>query len=479
MAALTQAYSHTRTRSPYFVQMASTESGVTCELYIWTGNVTSIPASPQYTLTKEVVDGAATFEVSELIRDFLSQTSTLSSGTAWWKAIMNDGVASATTFTEVATEGYHTYDSGLQHPGVNTAPQTAALPVDINNNARVFTASGANGIIPVIYNAMTNSTYGYIALNASGDVIATGSPTSSDLSNNQISYITTNIAYDQVHFRFDNENDVINGSFLVDTSNWLAYLSTLTWDASSKARVVTSGSIGAGGLRQNSILEIGTPYKVQFTANSDTVADFEYFNDGAWQSIGFNASAGVDQTFTFYMNATVDYLVIRQLANNATILFDNIVAYPYNDQIVYVDNLRCSEYEPIRLLYVNKYGAKNYMHFGLKSIENINTSSDEYRRSLVNYTALTNGNSLHASRKRITGSKQSFVLNTDWMDEYYVDQMEELLLSEYVWLARPTGNPIPVNVKDSKLTKKTHLNDRLINYTINVETASEYINVVR
>lgn len=479
MAALTQAYAHTRTRSPYFVQMASTETGVTCELYIWTGDIASIPASPQYTLTKEVVDGAATFEVSELIRDFLSQTSTLSSGTAWWKAIMNDGVASATTFTEVATEGYHTYESGLQHPGVNSVPKTVALPTDSNGNARVFTATGANGVIPVIYNSMATSNYGYIALNASGDIVGAGSHTSSDLSNNQISYITTNVAYDQVRFRFTNTNHVTNGTFPADVSNWVAYLSTLTWDASGKAQVVTSGGIGAGGLRQNSILDIGTAYAVSFTANSTVVADYEYFDGASWVSIGFNASAGVDETFTFYFTPTVDYLLIRQLANGATILFDNITAYPYDDQIVYVDELRCSEFEPIRLLYVNKYGAKNYMHFGLKSIENINTSSDEYRRSLVNYTALTNGNNLHASRKRITGSKQSFVLNTDWMDEYYVEQMEELLLSEYVWLARTSGNPIPVNVKDSKLTKKTHLNDRLINYTMNVETASEYINVVR
>ena len=97
----------------------------------------------------------------------------------------------------------------------------------------------------------------------------------------------------------------------------------------------------------------------------------------------------------------------------------------------------------------------------------------------MDYSGLTNGNGLHASRKRITGSKQRFTLNTDWLAEYYVQQLEELVLSEYVWLVKPTGNPIPVNVTNSSFSKKTHLNDKLINYTINVETASEYINTVR
>ena len=35
------------------------------------------------------------------------------------------------------------------------------------------------------------------------------------------------------------------------------------------------------------------------------------------------------------------------------------------------------------------------------------------------------------------------------------------------------------NITTSKLDKKTHINDKLINYSIEVETASNYINTIR
>lgn len=148
-------------------------------------------------------------------------------------------------------------------------------------------------------------------------------------------------------------------------------------------------------------------------------------------------------------------------------------------QEVIVDVLRCSKYEAINLMYVNKYGMKTYFPFILKSIEKIKSSSDTFNRSLIDYNSLSSNSGLHASRKRITGTKQSFVLNTDWIAEYYVKQLEEVLLSEYVWLVKGTDNPIPVNVTTSTMEKKTHVNDKLINYSIELETASNYINTVR
>lgn len=61
-------------RSPFFIQSTSTTS-TTVSLYVWNGNSSSVPASPQYTLTKAGNSlGNATFEVSELIRDYVDQS---------------------------------------------------------------------------------------------------------------------------------------------------------------------------------------------------------------------------------------------------------------------------------------------------------------------------------------------------------------------------------------------------------------------
>jgi len=122
------------------------------------------------------------------------------------------------------------------------------------------------------------------------------------------------------------------------------------------------------------------------------------------------------------------------------------------------------------------------MIFTLKHTEDISVSSDGFQRNTMNVSNLTNNSGLHASRKRITGSKQSFVINTDWINEYYVKQIEELIMSEYVWASIPhlgTVNFQPVNLTTKNLSKKNHLNDKLIQYTLKMVTASEYINTVR
>ena len=61
---------------------------------------------------------------------------------------------------------------------------------------------------------------------------------------------------------------------------------------------------------------------------------------------------------------------------------------------------------------------------------------------------------------------------------------EELLLSNYVWMTRPSTSGsgvevVPVMVKSSDLVYKTSLNDKLIEYTVEFEDAFDYINNVR
>jgi len=204
----------------------------------------------------------------------------------------------------------------------------------------------------------------------------------------------------------------------------------------------------------------------------------------------YSSSNGADYSTEAYnlSNASLGNTLIAEKTNSSQMVRSFIVTPSMSSvsfdfdgvtENVIVDVLRCSKYEAINLMYVNKYGMKTYFPFILKSIEKIKSSSDTFNRSLVDYNGLSSSSGLHASRKRITGTKQSFVLNTDWIAEYYVKQLEEVLLSEYVWLVKGADNPIPVNVTTSTMEKKTHINDKLINYSIELETASNYINTVR
>jgi hypothetical protein len=136
---------------------------------------------------------------------------------------------------------------------------------------------------------------------------------------------------------------------------------------------------------------------------------------------------------------------------------------------------------PVMLNYVNKYGAKNSFAFTLKHTEDITSTSESFKRNVVNYGSLSTTNVEHASRKIVKASKQSFTINTDYVNEYYVQQLEELILSEYVWASIPhvSSGLIPVTITDKKIAKKNHVNDKLIQYTFTLEVARDYINTIR
>jgi hypothetical protein len=137
--------------------------------------------------------------------------------------------------------------------------------------------------------------------------------------------------------------------------------------------------------------------------------------------------------------------------------------------------------QPVMLHYVNKLGAKNGFPFTMKFMEKISSKSDTFNRSVMNYTGLTHQNGKHSTKKRLTGSIQKFTVNTDWIDQYYIEQLEELLLSEYVWATIPKigDSAFPVNITTKQLDKKTHLNDKMIQFTFEFEGAAEYVNTMR
>ena len=136
---------------------------------------------------------------------------------------------------------------------------------------------------------------------------------------------------------------------------------------------------------------------------------------------------------------------------------------------------------PVILNYVNKYGAKNSFAFSLKHTEEITSSSQSFKRNVLNYDSVSSFNAKHSSRKILKDSKQVFTINTDYINEYYVEQLEELVLSEYVWASIPhvSDTLIPVTLTDRKIAKKNHLNDKLIQYTFKIEVARDYINTIR
>lgn len=330
------AYKLIQTRSPFYVQYSSTEPLVTCALTMWTGLISAKPVTASYTLSREPISGEATFEIAELVRGFISHTST-TEGRVWVEVVTSDGVGATVTDTHLATEGYTIFTEGLQHEGTINTSEGYMLPIESDNGSTI--------------------TYRHLLPDSTAGTVPT------------LTYTATNAGTD------------------------------------STASQITSATVTSGST------------SISKTENSKT-------------------------------------------------------------HVVYIDRFNCSKHEAVKLSYINKRGGMSDFYFTLKSTESLSQSSDSFNRSLTDVNNLSANNSLHAHRKRIISSKQSFTINTDWISEYYVKQIEEIFLSEFVWITY-NGVTFPVNLDDNGIVKKSHVNDKLINYTMNVTTAANYINDVR
>ena len=136
----------------------------------------------------------------------------------------------------------------------------------------------------------------------------------------------------------------------------------------------------------------------------------------------------------------------------------------------------CSaKYSPIQMRFINHKGAPQDQYFFLKSVESVNTKSETFKRNIFNYSSSNYDAKSHQTLTFNKNGRKRFTLNTDYLAEAYNAVIEDIMLSEYVWIF--IGNVVhPVTVMTSSLTKKTSLNDKLIQYTLEVEDANDIIN---
>jgi len=140
-----------------------------------------------------------------------------------------------------------------------------------------------------------------------------------------------------------------------------------------------------------------------------------------------------------------------------------------------VNRICSAKYSPIQMVFINKNGIPQDFYFFLKSIENVTVKSENYKRNIFKQSTSNYNTKDHQIQTFNKNGKKRFTLNTEYVIEQYNEVIEDILLSEYVWIYW-NGVVRPVTVITSSLLKKTSLNDRLIQYTLEVEDANDIIN---
>jgi len=69
-------------------------------------------------------------------------------------------------------------------------------------------------------------------------------------------------------------------------------------------------------------------------------------------------------------------------------------------------------------------------------------------------------------------------MNTGYVDEGQFEPIKQIMLSELVWVQ--IGSVVsPINVVTNSLEKKTQINNKLVNYSLDFEFAYDILNNVR
>lgn len=135
------------------------------------------------------------------------------------------------------------------------------------------------------------------------------------------------------------------------------------------------------------------------------------------------------------------------------------------------------KYEPFKVTFVNKYGALQDIYFDLVRRNTTGTSYEKFKRNIVNSDGSYSINQHQTKTFNQTG-KDSFTLNTDFVDESFNETLEELLLSKKIWITE-NGQVLPIICTTKSLEKKTSLVNQLVQYEFGFEYAFDKINKVR
>jgi len=156
------------------------------------------------------------------------------------------------------------------------------------------------------------------------------------------------------------------------------------------------------------------------------------------------------------------------------------------------------KYPVNKITFLNRWGAFQDLFFFKKSTESLDTTRENYNASIfkarqvvltppeepegpcVSNTIYNRYNTTAHSKKTYNANGvESITLNSGYVSELNNSYFEELMVSEYVWMTDTNGVIYPVNLKESSFTKKTGLNDKLINYTMSFEKSFSIVNNIR
>ena len=216
-------------------------------------------------------------------------------------------------------------------------------------------------------------------------------------------------------------------------------------------------------------------------------------------SVQWRNGTAVRETDTFTDNGNQNQKIQFALFTAGTFLDNALITYDSGSTTtITLEQVEECKYPVNKITFVNRWGALQDLFFFKKSTESLDATRENFNASIFEARAVqlepgeepgddcqetltfnTYSTTAHAKKTFNANATESIVLNTGFVNELMNPYFEELMVSEYIWLTDSSANIYPVNLKESSFAKKTSLNDRLINYTMNFEKSFSLVNNIR
>lgn len=194
--------------------------------------------------------------------------------------------------------------------------------------------------------------------------------------------------------------------------------------------------------------------------------------DKDWSVYRKNLITGASQLNTYTAKGVYDLFRVFPTyysAGNLMQIYDDMNVLQW--EATFIPKIEC-RYEPMTIDFLNRFGGWQREFFFKASQELLDVTNTSYNLMMSDVLPMT----LSEGQRGVFNANgiRKYIMNTGWVDESYGEVMQELLLSERViWV---NGNKrVPAKVNTKSINKQKNINNKTINYQIEIELAFDVI----
>lgn len=217
-------------------------------------------------------------------------------------------------------------------------------------------------------------------------------------------------------------------------------------------------------LQSNDIVYVPEGDRAQIPVFAESLSQITFYNGST--NIG-------SQTITDNGNSNQKVQFVSPPANCTKVVFDSTT-----DRTISINYICENVHTTHDIHFINKFGALQKITFFKRSDKEIKIKDKTFRSNTLdvaneNYSI----NRGQSKRYNVTASTK-ITMNTGYVDESFNDVIEQMLLSEDIWI-NYKNQTLPVIPTSKSLKYKTNLNDKLINYSFDFDFAFDKFNLIR